>query len=95
MIDLRPRELSAQQSHWLSMAALVVGILVWVFVDSFAVAVLVGGIMRTAMPMVLGTSGRERRIAIVLNVAIYGFLLGMLALAYNARAILDLIGAGR
>lgn len=91
VINLTPRELTPEQSALLSLGAGIGGVLVWLFVDSFAVAVLFGGVMRTALPMILGTAGKARRIAILLNLIVYGGLLTMLALAYHHRAILALI----
>lgn len=92
-ISLVPRKLSPREALWVNAAAGVGGLLLWILVDRFAPAVVFGFAMRHAIPMILGTSGEARRVAIVLNVAIVGFLLSALAIAYNARTFLELIGA--
>lgn len=93
-LSLVPRPLTSAESGWLSLAACVSGLLAWLFVDSYAVAFLIGGVFRTAMPLVIGNSGEARKVAIVINLLIYGGLLGTLGLVYNYGRIAEALGAG-
>lgn len=90
-ISLVPRALTSNEKMWLGVISFVGGSVVWLFVDSLAIAVLLGGVMRAALPMIVGTSGESRRFAVAINVMIYGGLLAVLAAAYNSSALLELI----
>ena len=91
-LDLATWIPSARSRLWITAASIGVGLLTFLFIESYALAVVCGFAVRQSLPMILGTRGEARRAAILLNLCIVGFWVAAIAAAYNARTVLRLLG---
>lgn len=76
-----------------ALAPVVVGAVAGLVLDSLVLAVFNGVFTRESLAWISSTSGEQRRVVIVITVALWSFFAAVLGIAYNLRFFLDLIGA--